>query len=355
MKPIITAAAAMTMALSSLTLVADVVEIKDGSRLVGKIIEASDSNLKLETAYAGTITVPLTQVASFSTESPVFVRLQSGTTMLGNVKGDSSGNLSISGADGTLNTQASKVTATWPTTGKDPEITKKEAELAKLDRKWKYEAIAEVSGKSGNTTKSDVGLGMKATLESSQDVLKLYASYNYSEAETAGVKSTSADNMKGGIDYASFFYKDLGWYARSELEKDELKDIDIRSSSGAGITYRFANTENWKLNGRTGFGYRYESYTSGGSKEKPGLDFGLNNNLRFATWGRLITDLSFTPTLSDFSDYLFIHDTGLEIPLGFSTKWALRMGVNNEYNSMPTPGREKLDTTYYSKFVLKWE
>lgn len=49
-----------------------------------------------------------------------------------------------------------------------------------------------------------------------------------------------------------------------------------------------------------------------------------------------------------------MHDSGFEIPLsaGF---WKLRLGLNNQYNSRPQPGREELDTTYYTRLVLNWK
>lgn len=350
------------LALVFAPLQADYVEIKDGSRLLGTIVEATDNQLKIETAYAGTLTIPLTQVASFSTEKPVFVRLQSGTTMVGAVKGDAAGNIVISGNDGTLTTQASKVTSTWQTTGKDPEIAKREAEIAKMQRRWKYEANVDINGKSGNTEKMNIGVGLKASLASPHDLLKIYGSYDYAvtKNQATGENEASADEIKAGIEYDSYFYQDLGWYARTELEKDEFENIKLRSTSALGLTFRFRNTDTHKLNGRAGFSFRHDSYdvVAPGAKsndQKPGLDFGLSNDWTFAKWGRLVTDLSYTPSFDDTSDFLFTHDSGLEMPLGLSQFWVFRLGVNNSYNSKPTDNREKMDTTYYSKLILKWE
>ncbi len=339
----------------------DFVEIKDGSRLHGTIIEATDQQLKIETAYAGMLTIPLVQVVSFSTEKPVFVRLQSGTTVLGAVKGDPSGNIAISGNDGTLTTQTNKVTSAWQTNRQDPEIAKREAEIAKMQRRWKYEANLDINGKNGNTEKMNIGAGFKATLASPHDLLKIYANYDYAVTKNqAGKNEASADEIKAGIEYNSYFYQDLGWYARTELERDEFENIKLRSTSALGLTYRFRNTDTHKLNGRAGFSFRHDSYdvvAPGGKSndQKPGLDFGLNNDWTFATWGRIVTDLSYTPSFDDTSDFLFVHDSGLEMPLVLSQFWVFRLGVNNSYNSKPTDNREKMDTTYYTKLILKWE
>lgn len=336
-------------------LCADTVEIIDGSKLVGKITEASGDKLKLETAFAGVIEIPMDKVAGFATDAPVFVRLESGTTMLGTVTSDGRGNLQVSGSDGSLTTTTSKVTATWPTNAKDPVVAAKEAEVAALQRKWKYEANVDINGKDGNTQSQNIGVGFRATLESPQDVLKVYTTYQRNE--TNSIKS--ADEIKGGVEYSSFFYNDLGWYVRTELESDQFENIDLRSTSALGLTYRFFNTDRWKLVGRSGVSYRYESYdlvapAAPTSNDSLGLDFGLNSNYKFAEFARLVTDLTYTPSFDDFGDYRFVHDSGLEMPLKVG-QWVLRLGVNNSYNSNPTGTIEELDTTYYTRLILRWE
>lgn len=347
-------AIALTCALAT-SLSADTVEIVDGSRIVGQIIESTGDKLKLETEFAGTIEIPMDKVSGFTTDAPIFVRLESGTTMLGQVSTDGRGNLQVVGTDGSLNTTAGKVTATWPANAKDPAIAAKEAEIASMQRKWKYEANVDVNGKSGNTDSLNIGVGLRATLESKEDLLKVYTTYQRNE--TNSVKS--ADEIKGGIEYSNFFYNDLGWYVRSELEVDEFENIDLRSTSALGITYRFLNNDTWKLIGRTGLSYRYESYNmvtppAPSSNDSMGLDFGLNSDYKFGKYARLLTDISYTPSFEDFGDYLFVHDSGLEMPLSIG-QWVLRVGINNSYNSQPTGGRDKMDTTYYTRLILKWE
>jgi hypothetical protein len=44
----------------------------------------------------------------------------------------------------------------------------------------------------------------------------------------------------------------------------------------------------------------------------------------------------------------------LEVPLTASL-WKMRMGVTNQYDGRPQPGREHLDTTYYTRLLLNWK
>ena len=121
---------------------ADVVETKNGARLIGKVTKIDGGAVSLATDYAGTISIKQSEVASISTDAPVSVRLASGTRIDGKVSG-AAGTVQVVGADGTVNTTVDKVAASWPAGGKDPM-------LVALERGWAYEATVDVAGKSGN-------------------------------------------------------------------------------------------------------------------------------------------------------------------------------------------------------------
>ena len=64
-------------------------------------------------------------------------------------------------------------------------------------------------------------------------------------------------------------------------------------------------------------------------------------------------DLTYVPAVDDFSNYRVVHDSGIEIPIGSSENWKLRLGILNEYQS-ETPADEKLDTSYYTRMIYSW-
>jgi hypothetical protein len=71
-------------------------------------------------------------------------------------------------------------------------------------------------------------------------------------------------------------------------------------------------------------------------------------------WLTMNNALTYTPAFDDFADYLFVHDSSLELPVGAS-KWVLRLGVRNDYKSKPAPDREELDTAYYTRLLMRFE
>jgi hypothetical protein len=60
------------------------------------------------------------------------------------------------------------------------------------------------------------------------------------------------------------------------------------------------------------------------------------------------------PSIEEFSNFRVLHDSFYERPLAASL-WKIRVGVGNDYNNEPQPGKKKLDTTYYTKFLLSWK
>lgn len=334
---------------------ADVVETIDGARLTGSILGIDGGVVRLATDYAGELEIDQAKVASFTSDEAVYVRLESGTTMLGKVSGGSGGALDIAGPDGKLSTNIEKVSAGWQTASRDPELLRlEEAKAAaekEAERSWAYELAMDVAGKKGNSDEFSAVVGGSATLASNGDKLILYGTYD--SARKNGTKTS--DEIIGGIDYTRYVKGRWGWFLREEIENDEFEDIDFRSTTGGGLTYRFFNEDHLKLEGRAGLSYRYESFVSGGTEESPGLDFGLKHFWKFADWGQMKNTLTWVPSIEDFSDYLFVQDSGIEIPLGLSDYWKVRFGLKNEYDSDPSPGLDNLDTAYYLRLLLSWD
>ena len=67
----------------------------------------------------------------------------------------------------------------------------------------------------------------------------------------------------------------------------------------------------------------------------------------------------YTPAIDDFGDYLLVQDSALEMPIGteasVTRSWILRVGVRNDYKSEPAPDRDELDTTYYTRLLMRFE
>ncbi len=332
-------------------LAAGVVETHDGARLTGEITAIAGGVIHLETNYAGLVEVDLSKVSGFATEEEVFVRLKDGHVLAGRVQLDENGGMKSAGGKGRAAYAAGEVEALWRAGAEDPETVKLRKEMEALKRRWTYKAALDLRGKRGNSEEFSLAAGMSAALKGPDDALKLYGSVDYAEQSS---RKTS-EEIKGGMDFSAGISGRWGWFTRMELETDEFEDIDLRATAAAGFSYLFIKRANHTFQGRLGLNYLHENYENGGSGESPGLDAALKHDWQFAEWARALTDITWTPAFEDFSDYLLTQDTALELPLGLSDVWKLRVGLANYYNSRPARAKENLDTIYYTRLILSWE
>ena len=318
---------------------ADVVEIRGGTRIVGKVTKIETGNVHVATDYAGDLKIDQTKVIGITTEVPAMVRLANGTTLKGTmaIEGDA---LRITSAEAQALTPVDKIVASWPVGGEDP-----------AEHHWSFEAAIDVAGKTGNSEQLGTAGSFRAKLKTPEDTLQFYTAYN--RQVTDGVMSS--DQFKGGVDYQDNFSGRKSWYARDEAGFDRVKDINLYNTAAVGYGYDFIKLPKHLLTGRAGLSYRYENYTNPAHTDlsSAGLDFGLNHEWEFATW-KLVNRLTYDPSFDDFSNYHFTHESFYEVPMA-DPAWKLRLGVSNDYTSKPGPGLERLDTSYFTRLVLNWK
>ena len=335
---VLTVAASCAVRLS-----ADVVETKDGSHIVGKVAKIDAGTVTVTTSYAGDIAIKQSEVTGITTDTPVAVRLTDGTRIEGRVSG-SSGALQVAGTDGTITTQVSRVAATWSAGDKDPQV-------AALERKWSYEAHADVSGTSGNKSQLGTAAGIRATLKGPDDTLAFYTSYD--RQVTEGQKS--ADKYRAGVDYADNFSGNSSWFVRDEGGFDRVMGIKFYDVAAAGYGLDVFKSPNETLTARAGVSFRDDTYASPATPavNEAGLDFEINHTAKFGN-SSLVNRISIVPAFNNFSDFTLTHESFFEIPTA-NPNWKLRIGVNNDYNSQPGAGYKKLDTGYFTRLVLDWQ
>jgi len=142
---------------------------------------------------------------------------------------------------------------------------------------------------------------------------------------------------------------------RDEGGFDRVKDIDLYNTAAAGYGYDAIKEPKHLLTLRAGLAFRYEAYgnPTQADLKSMGLDFGLNHEWEFKT-SKLVDRLTYVPAFEDFSNFHFTHESFYEVPMA-DPAWKLRVGVNNDYNSKPGPGLERLDTSYFTRLVLSWK
>ena len=319
---------------------ADVIETKSGARLVGTITKIEGSSVFLSTNYAGTLTVKKSEVVSLQTDQVRFVHLAGGQVIAGTVEPSAAGLVKVVGAEGPVDAPISQIAELWAPSAKD--VKKPQ---------WHYEAAGDVAGKSGNREQFSSVLSARAKRVGVHDTLQFYSAYRLQTANQV----TSADQFKIGFDYANNYAGRKSWYVRDESGFDRVKAIELYSVAGGGAGYDLVKNKRQLLTGRAGLSFRSEAYEDPNtpSIKSFGLDLGLHHVLNFSD-AKWVNDFTFVPAFSDFTNYHLVQESYYEMPLSM-VGWKLRLGVANDYNSLPGANVKKLDTTYFTRFVLSWQ
>ena len=321
---------------------ADTVTLKDGSVIHGKITGINGGTVSVSTEFAGDLSIKQDQVAALQTDEPIFVKTTDNSTVLGKVEPKESA-VVVSSPSGSYTTTIKGVKSSWRQGAEDPEVVA-------MRRHWVAEFTTDIAGKSGNSTGFAGAIGATATLKTPTDALKFYAAANH--AVTNGEKSE--DMYKGGVEYNSFFSPVWSWYVSTELMQDNVKDIALRVSTLGGLGWNAVKKPQQDLQFRLGLSYRYETYNtvpSTPSFASAGINLALLHRLDLKPWAVMHNSLSYVPSFKDTANYVIDHDSNLTMPFGGSKFWSLRVGVTNEYTSIPVDGAKRLDTTYYLRFV----
>ncbi len=322
---------------------ADVIETKDGARLVGHVARIDDGKVYMDTSFAGTIVVAQSQIVSLSTDHPVAVRLESGHRYDGSLA-TAGGVVQVATAAGTITTPISGIAASWKAGEPDPATVKPQYH-------WAYEASVNVTGSSGNHSQFGSAYGVTATLKREKDTLILFSNYNRQTSD--GVQS--ANQLRAGADYSDNFSDRKSWYARDTAGFDRVKELSLYNTAAVGGGYDVIKDLHQTLTLRAGLAHRYEKYEDhvAPNVSAVGLDLELNHTLKLSN-SLLTTHIAMVPAFKKFSNFIINQETDFDVPLAKS-RWKVRLGFTNNYVSEPPPGIKKLDTTYFGSLVWDFD
>lgn len=331
---------------------ADTVYTTDGSMLVGKIVSWSGGKLKIETSIAGALELDASQVKSMVFDEPMNIELKSGDRLVGPAKtsADNSATV-IESSVGAIAVPSEKIGNIWAQGADPPEVVeaKKQAEatLAEYQPDWVTTLEAGVSRQEGNTDNLEARGRFEVNRTTKRDRLTFYLAANYQEQNSV----RSANEYYGGIKYKNLVTDRLFWYTRTELEYDEFENLDLRATAAVGYGYFWIKEETAEFNTRAGLGYRHESYDNGDTNDDFFLDLGYDLDWDIREWVKFTHSVTYSPAFDRFSDYRLNVDTAFLLPLQ-NDDIALKLGMENDYNSNPQPGIDRLDNKYYANILM---
>ncbi len=315
----------------------DEIVLKNGSRILGTVVEARDGVVKMETDFAGTVSIEIEKIQSLSTAGPTTVILED-DSVIENQRLRIEGQQVVNSADPAKSYPAEALNVINP-------------EPWELGRgyKWFGDLSFAIVMQRGNTESDELDYRLESTWRSVQDRYRLLARGENDEVN--GEKSADNWLLRGKWDY---FLEDPNyWGFLAQVEQDEFRDLDLRWYAGPFIGRQFFDEPVFTLAGEFGVAYVTEEFivAEDDSYGAANWDIDITSDLlggdsqlyarQFGLW-----------SMDDPANVVIDTTLGLGFPLLFDFQAAAE--ILWEYDSGAVDGVDELDQTYRVRIGYSW-
>jgi hypothetical protein len=308
---------------------ADQIVLNNGDRITGAIQSADGGKLIILSPIAGTITVNISDVKTFSTDGPIKIVLQDGTVINQRITEGPDGNFQTA-SGGMLAAQAvpiSKIEKINP-----PPIA------------WGGSITVDGSLSQGQTYAEQLGLDVDLIRRSDTDRIEIQGEYLFGKQKVNGVETTSTDQWDIEPSYHYFFNKQLFALGDIRIEKNRILFLNIRVTPNAGVGYQIVESKDLNANVQGGLAWVYEDYTNVAAPDE-NLSLRLAYHVDAAVLSeklKLFSDCAYYPGIQYGANYLIIFDAGARLALTKRMFSELKGEV--DYDSHPAPGAHRTVT-----------
>jgi putative salt-induced outer membrane protein len=177
--------------------------------------------------------------------------------------------------------------------------------------------------------------------------------YGQSKVNPATNTTTTAEFLRGSIQYNRLFTERLYGYARVEGRHDGVADIRYRVTLSPGIGYYFIKAEHTDLSAEVGPGYVFEQLGDD-SRNYATLRVAEKFNQTLSDRARLWQSVEWLPQVDDFNNYVINGQIGIEADLTKDKRFTLRTYVQDTFNNEPAPGRKQNDLGWITAVAYKF-
>lgn len=289
MKKVIVCTVFLLLAVS--TARAGVVNLKNGDKITGKIIEETNEDITIESEVLGTFMIEREYIKDYMTDSQM--------------------------------------------------ATKQVAEKEEA-QKWKRKVSVGLSKLGGNDQEFDATISLSANRKTDDNETTIKVSKSYEETDG------KLDNKEfdGLLRHAYNFGEAKKWFhfGKLEVKKNLDQNIDWRITPSTGIGYWFADEDDFKAMADVGIGFENTRYRDGTKSEGEAvivphgyIEKTFDNKMK------LSEDLTIYPSLEETSEFRVVSETALSHPLNDRTD--ITITFKDEYDSAPKGGKKKNDTS----------
>lgn len=306
----------------------DVIVLKNGDRMTGKVVSMSGGTIVLKNDLLGDVKVPLDTVQTLSTAGTVDVTADDGEKFKRRITGIEGGDLLLSPAEGR---EALRIPLARLKAFNEPPAT------------WTGSITAGATLSSGNTDRRGVSASANAVRRTLDDRISAKADWQYSEEKNASGQpwEISQRRVFGELQYDYFVSKKVYVYANTSALYDVKKDLQLRYQIGAGLGYQLIEEKTVKAGVEAGLAYYSENYRSATPDEDTVAARAAGKlDWEILPWLRFLEDATWFPSLEN-GDYVVTFDSRLQFTMIDNFFAQLQWLV--DYDNSPSTGRERTD------------
>ena len=309
---------------------ADELWLSNGDHLTGKVVGMEADKLQFETVYMGKITVSWKAISKLRTDGPIRMVLRDGSLAKGIVE---------AGGAGTVRMKPASMEA--PVTFLLSEVKEINPPAQGPPVKLKGRLNVGVTVTKGNTeTGTYYGEG-ELVARSERNRFTVGARFN--KEEDHGEKT--ADEQTAYMRYDHFVTKKLFFEANAAGTKDRFKDLNLRSSFGAGVGYQFLETDRTNLSFETGVNYVNEDHIVAEDNSFMAGRWALHfDHFLYKKALQFFHSNEGLISLEDAEDLIVQSQTGFRFIL--FKNFNATAQLNYDWDKSPSPGIKKGDATY---------
>jgi putative salt-induced outer membrane protein YdiY len=221
---------------------------------------------------------------------------------------------------------------------------------------WESSAAAGLTLTRGNsdTLLGTLSLGTGKKWDQNELTMGADGAYGNTKDQKTKESTTSAQSLKGFLQYNRLFTEHWYGYGRVEGLYDKVADVKYRLTLSPGAGYYFIKEKTTDLSAEVGPGYVFQ---------KLGNDSSSYATIRVAEKGhyalsdraRVWEMVEYLPKIDDFThNYIINSEIGIEADLSSSKKMSLRTTLQDIYNNAPAKGREKNDAKLIAAIAYKF-
>ena len=293
------------------------VVFNNGDRLTGTVTRMTDGVVTVETELAGTVTIPVENIRSMTTDEPVELVYADGATAMQAVS-DS--------------TALEEITAINPPKPEPP--------------RWKGDVAGGLVYTRGNTWNESYNVSANAQkrTEITRTTLKGDTAKKKEKSSGSDDEATTEDWLKTLAKYDYYLSKKMYVFGEGRYETDELADLDSRIIYGGGTGYQWIESETLNVATEAGLSCIYENYGNNGTDKKLSARAGYHFDAAINQTFSFIHDLAYFPSTEDLGDYYLTSSTELRAKL--NAHWFLNAKVLFDYDAIPATGEGSTDIKY---------